>query len=442
MASAVPRINTPLPGPKAQAAIERDEKYTSPSYTRLYPLVVKEGRGMVVEDVDGNLFLDFTAGIAVTATGHCHPAVTHAIQDQAAKLLHYCGTDFYYEPMGDLAAKLAAIAPGDFPKRVFFSNSGTEAIEAAIKLAHYHTGRRHIVAFLGGFHGRTLGSLGLTASKATHHARFFPLAAGVHHVGYGSCYRCPYHLSYGSCGIWCVRAIEAELFSRKVPASEVAAIFVEPIQGEGGCVVPPPEFLQGLREICDRHGILLVADEIQTGLGRTGRMFAMEHWGVVPDIVCVAKGLASGLPLGAMIAREDIMTWKPGSHGSTFGGNPVACRAALATIELLESGLVENAAQVGGYLRNRLETLQEEFGEIGQVRGLGLLLGLDFVEDKRSKAPDKDLRERVVRACFERGLLVLGAGESVLRICPPLIVSREEADTAVELLRDAIRASL
>jgi 4-aminobutyrate aminotransferase len=438
----VPDIKTRLPGPQAQRAIERDRLYTSPSYTRLYPLVVRKARGMVVEDLDGNLFLDFTAGIAVNATGHCHPVVTKAIQEQAEKLLHYCGTDFYYEPLAELAEKLVEITPGKFSKKVYFANSGTEAVEAAIKLAQYHTGRRHTIAFLGAFHGRTLGSLGLTASKAIHRNHFSPLSSGVHHTGYGNCYRCPYHLSYGSCGIWCVETIESELFRKKVSPTEVAAIFVEPIQGEGGCIVPPPEFLRGLREICKRHGILLVADEVQTGMGRTGKMFAVEHWGVEPDIICVAKGLASGLPLAAVIAREEIMRWKPGSHGSTFGGNPVACRAALATIGLLESELIENAATAGSYLKERVLSLQAEVEEVGEVRGMGLLLGIDFVKDKGSRTENKELRDRVVNRSFERGLLVLGCGESVLRLTPPLIVKKKEVDVALAILRSAIHDSV
>jgi 4-aminobutyrate aminotransferase len=396
---------------------------------------------MVVEDVDGNLFLDFTAGIAVNSTGHCHPAVTEAIHDQAEKLLHYCGMDFYYEPMGELAEKLARIAPGPSRKRVFFANSGTEAIEAAIKLAQYHTRRSQTIAFFGAFHGRTLGSLGLMASKARFREGFFPLSSGVNHVGYGYCYRCPYHLTYGPCQVWCVEAIEAELFRKKVPPTDVAAIFVEPVQGEGGLIVPPPEFLRGLSEICKRYGILFVADEIQTGMGRTGKMFAVEHWGIEPDIICIAKGLASGLPLGAIIARDEIMTWKPGSHGSTFGGNPVSCRAALATIGLLESGLIENTADIGPYVRKHLLSLQEDFEQIGDVRGMGLLWGVDFVRDRDSRVEDKALRDRVIQRCFEKGLLVLGAGESVLRLCPPLIVKTEEVDIAVEILRDAIHES-
>jgi len=354
----VPHIKITPPGPKAREIIDRDHLYTAPAYGRVYPLVVKEGRGVVIEDVDGNLFLDFTSGIAVTATGHSHPQVVRAIEEQARKFLHFCGSDFYYEPMVQLVEKLNELAPGPSAKKVFLTNSGTEAVEAAFKLARYSTKRQHVIAFLGSFHGRTLGSLSLTASRTSHRAYFGPLVPGVHHTPYGYCHRCPVNLTYGSCGIECVQSIEKVLFRREVAPEEVAAIFVEPIQGEGGYVVPPPEFLGMIQELCRRHGILLVADEIQTGFGRTGRMFACEHWGIEPDILCVAKGIASGLPLGAMIARSEISTWTPGTHGSTFGGNPVACAAALATIGLLEDGLVRNAAEVGSYLKEGLGGLK------------------------------------------------------------------------------------
>src|SRR5262245_53920224 len=332
----VPHIKTPLPGPKARALVERDAKFTAPAYGRVYPLVVKEGRGCVVEDVDGNLFLDFMAGIAVASTGHSHPRVVQAIEAQSRKFLHICGSDFYYEPMVELAEKLARLAPGKTGKKVFFTNSGTEAVEAAFKLARHHSRRQQVIAFHGAFHGRSMGSLSLTASRASHRAHFGPLIPGVHHVPYGFCHRCPYDLNYGSCGIECVNFLEKNLFRYEVRPEEVAAIFVEPVQGEGGYVVPPAEFLPMLQALCRKYGILLVADEIQSGFGRTGKMFACEHWGIEPDILCTAKGIASGMPLGAMIARDEISSWTHGTHGSTYGGNPVACAAALATIELLE----------------------------------------------------------------------------------------------------------
>jgi len=435
----IPHIKIAPPGPRAREIIERDQRYTAPAYGRVYPLVVKEGKGMVIEDVDGNLFLDFTAGIAVAATGHSHPKVVQAIEEQARKFLHFCGSDFYYEPMAQLVEKLNELAPGPSAKKVFLTNSGTEAVEAAFKLARYSTKRQHVIAFLGSFHGRTLGSLSLTASRTSHRAYFGPLVPGVHHTAYGYCHRCPVNLTYGSCGIECVQSIEKVLFRREVAPEEVAAIFVEPIQGEGGYVVPPPEFLGMIQELCRRHGILLVADEIQTGFGRTGRMFACEHWGIEPDILCVAKGIASGLPLGAMIARSEISTWTPGTHGSTFGGNPVACAAALATIGLLEDGLVRNAAEVGGYLKEGLGGLKGSYPVIGDVRGLGLMIGVELVKKNDARAPDSEFRNQVIKRAFENGLLLLPCGDSTVRFCPPLIVTKGEADTAVEIFAATLK---
>jgi 4-aminobutyrate aminotransferase len=436
-----PHIKTPLPGPKARAIVERDEKFTAPAYGRVYPLVVKEGRGSVIEDVDGNLFLDFMAGIAVASTGHSHPRVVKAIEEQARKFLHICGSDFYYEPMVKLAEKLSELAPGKSGKKVFFTNSGTETVEAAFKLARFHTRRQHVVAFHGAFHGRSMGSLSLTASRSSHRAHFGPLIPGVHHVPFGFCRRCPYGLTYGSCGIECVRVLEKTLFRFEVRPEEVAAIFVEPIQGEGGYLVPPLEYLPMLQELCAKHGILLVADEIQSGFGRTGKMFACEHWGVEPDILCAAKGIASGMPLGAMIAREEISTWTSTTHGSTYGGNPVACAAALATIQLLEEGLIDNAAKVGALLKEKLTALKPHHTEIGDVRGLGLMIGVEFERGDESHALDGRMRDRVMQQCFEKGLLLLSCGESTLRFCPPLIVSAEEVATAVEIFDAAIGAA-
>ena len=420
----VPHIKIKPPGPRAKEIIDRDHLYTAPAYGRVYPLVVKEGRGVVIEDVDGNLFLDFTSGIAVTATGHSHPQVVRAIEEQARKFLHFCGSDFYYAPMAELAEKLCRLAPGASPKKVFLTNSGTEAVEAAIKLARYSTRRTHLIAFLGAFHGRTLGSLSLTASRSSHRAHFGPLLPDVHHVPYG---------------IEGIHALENKLFRHEMRPDEVAAIVVEPIQGEGGYVVPPADFLGKLREICERHGILLVADEIQTGFGRTGKMFACEHWGVEPDILCVAKGIASGLPLGAMIARSDISSWTPGTHGSTFGGNPVACAAALATIELLENGLVRNAAEVGAYLKERLVELKEKHAAMSDVRGLGLMIGVELAKTDSARTPDSQLRDQVMRRSFEKGLLLLGCGESTIRFCPPLIITKAEADTAVDIFAATLK---
>jgi len=434
----VPHIQVPPPGPLARELIDVDERYVSPSYTRFYPLAVKSGRGTTIEDMDGNLYLDFTAGIAVCATGHCHPRVVKAIQEQAERLLHICGADFYYPPLRDLAKKLAEIAPGPTAKRVLFTNSGAEAIEAAIKLARYHTRRQHIIAFYGAFHGRTMGALSLTASKVTQRRRFEPLLPEVTHIGYGNCYRCPWNLKYPSCALECVAHLEKKIFKTTVAAEEVAAIIVEPIQGEGGYIVPPPEYHRELKALAERHGILYVADEVQSGIGRTGKMFAIEHWGVEPDIVCTAKGLASGLPLGAMIAKANIMDWEPGAHASTFGGNPVSCVAALETIALVEEGLMQNATDVGTFLIGRLRELQVRHPIIGDVRGLGLMIGIDLVKDRDTREGAGAERDAVLQRCFAEGLVLLGCGESSIRFCPALVVTREEAETAVRILDSAL----
>jgi 4-aminobutyrate aminotransferase len=420
-----PYIKVKPPGPKALAIIERDGHHSAPAYGRVYSLAVKEGRGMVVEDVDGNLFLDFMAGIAVASTGHSHPEVVKAIEEQARKFLHICGSDFYYEPMAQLIEKLAGLAPGRSAKKVFLTNSGTEAIEAALKLARYATRRKHIIAFLGSFHGRTMGSLSLTASRSSHRAHFSPLIPDIQHAPYGK-----------------VDYLEQVLFRYEVAPEEVAAVFVEPIQGEGGYIVPPPEFLPGLQDLCRRHGILLVADEIQSGFGRTGKLFACEHWGVEPDILCVAKGIASGMPLGAMIARDEISTWTRGAHGSTFGGNPVACAAALATLSLIERGLVKNAGEVGNYLKEKLAKLQRTQSVITDVRGLGLMIGVEFSRPDGDGAADRSRRDQVVLKSFEKGLLLLGCGESTIRFCPPLIVTRKEVDTAVGIFETAVKEAV
>jgi len=397
------------------------------------------GEGYLVWDVDGNRYLDFAAGIAVCATGHSHPAVVSAIREQADKFLHMSGTDFYYPQQITLAERLAEITPGNGPKRAFFTNSGTESVEAAMKLARYATGRPRIVAFTGAFHGRTLGSLSLTASKVVHRRGFGPLLPDVHHVPYGYCYRCPYNLVYPDCDIACVAAIEQSLFTREVPPDEVAALFVEPIQGEGGYVVPPDGWLQQLRELCDRHGILLVADEVQSGMGRTGKWFAVDHWGVIPDIVCIAKGIASGLPLGAIVAPQQLMDWPPGAHASTFGGNPVSCAAALATIDLLDNGLIDNAAELGEAMMQQLREMAHRYPVIGDVRGRGLMVGVELIEGAETKRPAHDLRDRIVDDCYKRGLLVLGAGFNVLRFMPPLVVDRTGVDKALQIFEEAMQ---
>jgi 4-aminobutyrate aminotransferase len=434
----IPHIKTPLPGPKAKALIDRDAKVVSPSYTRGYPLVIERGFGAVVEDVDGNLFLDCAAGIAVNSTGHSHPEVVKAITDQAQRFLHMSGTDFYYEPQVRLAEEIASVVPLDGGARSFFGNSGTEAMEACIKLARHATGRSDIIAFLGGFHGRTMGALALTASKTVQRRRFGPLMSGVYHAPYADCYRCPLGLRPDNCGAECLDYVEHQLFVHLVSPDEVAAIVIEPIQGEGGYVVAPDQFLQRLRELTKTYGILLVADEVQSGMGRTGRMFAIEHADVRPDIIAIAKGVASGLPLGIAAARPDLMSWPAGSHASTFGGNPVSCAAALATIKLLKERLMANAAEVGAHLIASLGELMARHPLIGDVRGRGLMVGLELVRDRNTKERAGEERDAVVNGAFKRGLLILGAGKNAIRFSPPLVLTREEADTAVKIFDEVL----
>lgn len=438
-----PKLVGPLPGPKAKAAVAADERLISPSYTRSYPLVAKRGRGVRVEDVDGNEFIDFAAGIAVTSTGHCHPEVVAAIQKQAAELIHISGTDFYDEHLTDLAEKLSAVAPMPGPHKVFYGNSGAEAIECAIKLARYHTGRQNIIAFLGAFHGRTMGALSLTASKPQQKRRFAPLVPGVTHVRYPYAYR-------GCTGgaqeeeafaLGCARYIEEKLFKTILPPEEVAAIIVEPIQGEGGYVVAPTNFMRELRSICDKHGILLVVDEVQSGCGRTGKWWAVQHTGVEPDMVCTAKGIASGMPLGVCLTRASVMDWVPGSHASTFGGNPVSIAAALATFNVLEREAIANAAKVGAAIMTRLEGWKKTHPSVGDVRGRGLMIGVELVKDKATREPAAALRNQVEELAFERGLMILGCGENTLRLCPPLVITEEEAEVALDILEDALTAA-
>lgn len=435
----LPHISTPIPGPRATALIERDARVISPSYTRCYPLVAARGEGAIVEDVDGNRFLDFNAGIAVASTGHCHPKVVDAVEQQSRQLIHMSGTDFYYENMVDFAEKLATTAPGAGPHRVYFGNSGAEAIEAAMKLARYHTKRDKFIAFAGAFHGRTLGALSLTGSKVVQRKGFGPLIPGVYHAHYPDPYRKPEGMTADEYGLACARFIEDELFRTILPAEEVAGIVVEPIQGEGGYLVPPKAFLQELRRIADRYGILLIFDEVQSGMGRTGKMWAAEHFRVAPDIFTAAKGIASGLPLSATIARAEVMDWGPGAHASTFGGNPVAIAAALATLELLQSELIANAADVGAHLFGRLESWPKRFRHVGDVRGLGLMIGFEMVRDQETKERAPELRDRVLNLAFERGLLVLGAGRNTIRLCPPLIITRDQADFAVDTLEECLK---
>ena len=433
-----PKLVTELPGPKARRILDKDKKFISPSYTRGYPLVIDKGEGVKVIDVDGNIFLDFTSGIAVCNTGHRHPEIVKAVMDQANAFLHMSGTDFYYAIQSELAEKLAGISPGSGDRRVFYSNSGAESIEAALKLVRYHTKRSRIISFFGSFHGRTMGALSLSASKSIHEKGFAPLVPGITHVPYGYCYRCPYNLKHPECDTFCVDWIREDLFKRTMPPEEVAAVFAEPIQGEGGYIVPPASFHEKLQALCREFGILYVADEIQTGMGRTGKMMACEHFGIDPDIFTLAKGIASGMPLGAMVARHDIMDWAPGSHASTFGGNPVSCSAALATIKVLQGGLVENAAAMGGYFKTQLLACQKENALIGDVRGLGLMLGVELVKDRERKTKAIEERDRLVDACFSKGLLLLGCGENSVRFIPGLTVSKAEIDRAMAIFHEAL----
>jgi 4-aminobutyrate aminotransferase len=433
-----PVLKTSLPGPKASALIARDKRFVSPSYTRDYPLVMAGGHGAVVEDVDGNRFLDCAAGIAVNATGHAHPDVVKAIVDQAQRYLHMSGTDFYYEPQVQLAETLAQIVPISGGVRTFFGNSGTEAVEAAVKLAKYHSKRFNIIAFLGSFHGRSMGSLSLTSSKTTQRRGFGPLLPGVYHAPYATCYRCPVGLKPESCQAECLGFLEDQILVHLVSPDEVAAIVVEPIQGEGGYQVPPKPFHERLRALTKTHGMLLVVDEVQSGMGRTGRMFGIEHFDVEPDILATAKGIASGMPLGVCCARADVMDWPPGAHASTFGGNPVSCAAAVATIKLLRESLVANAAAVGAFLLEGARALMDKHPLIGDVRGKGLMIGIELVKDRTTKERAVAERDAVVLKCFHKGLLVLGAGRNTIRLSPPLTLTKDQAGTALGLLDGAI----
>lgn len=435
-----PQIKTALPGPKTKALIEKDGRYLSPSYTRGYPLSIKYGYGAMVVDMDDNVFLDYCAGIAVCSTGHSHPEIVKTIREQADKFLHMSGTDFYYTVMADLAEKLAVTTPGSPNKRVFFGNSGTEANEAALKLARYHTGRKNYISFYRSFHGRTFGSMSVSASKAVQRTQFAPLLPGVFHAHYPYFYRDVFKSeSPDACADACLNYIEDYIFKMLTPPEEVAAFIVEPVQGEGGYVVPPATFLPRLQELARKYGILIISDEVQAGMGRTGQMWASQLFpGYEPDIITSAKGLASGMPLGACIARSDIMDWKPGTHATTFGGNPVSCAAALKTFELLENGLLQNVKVQGAYLKSRLQELTNRFDVIGEVRGEGLMLGLEIVESKASKTKAPDLRNQIVDDCFYEGLLILGCGENSVRFSPPLVICEEQTDTAISILEKVL----
>ena len=436
----LPEIKTALPGPKAKRLLEKDEKFMSPSYTRSYPLVVERGYGAMLEDVDGNVFLDFNAGVAVCALGHAHPEIAEVIAHQATMFTHISGTDYYYPHQTELAEKLIEITPGDFDKKVHYGNSGAEAMEGALKAAIYSTGRDKFIAFRGSFHGRTFGTLSLTSSRAAQRRGFGPQALDVTHVPYANPIRFPLERRANeSVGRRAVRYIEETIFRTTVPPQDCAAIIVEPVQGEGGYVVPPADFLPELRRICDDHGIVLIVDEVQSGVGRTGKMWAIDHFGVVPDIMCMAKAIGGGIPLGVTLAREDLMRWHVGAHASTFGGNPVAIAAAMKTIEILENGVIANAASVGEHMLERLKEMKDRFECVVDVRGLGLMIGVEFARDRETFEPWAELRDNVVIECFHRGLVIQGAGESSIRFSPPLIIDRDQADWALATVEDVIR---
>jgi 4-aminobutyrate aminotransferase len=434
-----PRVRTRLPGPKSKKLINRDERFVSQSYTRAYPVVLSHAKGAYLWDVDGNCFIDFHTGIGVCSTGNCHPQVVRAIKEQAEKAIHIPSADFYHEPVGKLAQKLSDIVPGEYSKRTFFSNSGAEAIETGFKLARYNRKRPRTIAFINGFHGRTMGALSLTCSKVTQRKYFAPLVPEVTHVPYAYCYRCPFNLTYPKCDFACVKFIDEEILQKVAPADEVAAIVVEPIQGEGGYIIPPPGYLPRLKALADKYGILLIMDEIQSGMGKTGKMFAMEHWNVTADIVVVAKALASGMPLGACVASRKLMSWEPGSHSTTFGGNPVACAAGLVTIELLESGLMRNATRMGNYITRHLRQMMKRYAIMGDVRGKGLMIGIEFVKNRKTKEPAPDLTDHIAYECFRNGLMLLTCGKNVIRFIPPLVISQDTADQALDIFEKAVK---
>jgi 4-aminobutyrate aminotransferase len=421
-----PRLVTEVPGPRARALVERDAQVTSPSLPRAYQFAPARGAGCMVEDLDGNVFLDLNAGIAVCSTGHAHPAVVEAVARQAEKLLHYSASDFYLPIYSETCARLHDVAPLTAPAKTFLTNSGTEAVEAAIKLARHHTGRQYVLSFFGSFHGRSYGSVSLTASKAAYRSGFGPLLPSVVHAPYADSFSAG---ASSHTGVGSFDYLEEVVFKRLVSPRDIAAVVVEPVLGEGGYVVPPTEWVRKLRRLCSAHDMLLVVDEVQSGMGRTGKMWAVQHFDVEPDILLVGKGIASGMPLGAMIARADLMTWEAGAHGSTYGGNPVSCAAALATIDVLEKELVANAAQVGGFLLAELRALQRRQPLVTDVRGLGLMIGIELRSPEAAAAVEK--------ACFERGVLVLRAGEAAIRMSPPLLITSEQASVGVRLFEDA-----
>jgi 4-aminobutyrate aminotransferase len=435
-----PKIIVRPPGPNAKKLVKKDETLISPSYGRFYPLVIESGKGCILKDVDGNEYIDFNSGLVCLNVGHNHPKVTDAIKKQCDRFLHYSNTDFFYREVVNLAEKLSEITPGQFEKKVYFGNSGTEAIEAAVKLSKWHTRKHRFLAFIGAFHGRTLGALSFTASKPVQRRNFFPLLPGVTHIPYPYCYRCPFKLSYPNCNYWCVDFIDEFILQKYVPPEEVAAIIFEPIQGEGGYVAPPPEYFQRLKKIADKYDFIMIDDEIQAGIGRTGRWFAIEHWKIQPDVICSAKALASGLPIGATIARTQFMNWEAGSHASTFGGNPLACAASLAVIDVIkEEKLLENATKQGNYIMKRLNDLKEECDIVGDIRGKGLMIGAEIVEDKETKKHAADKTKEIMMRCWKRGIAIITCGASTIRVAPPLTITRELVDAGMEIIEDVTK---
>ncbi len=435
-----PKIVVTPPGPKARELVRGDESLISKSMVRWYPLVAESGSGCIVKDVDGNEFIDFNSGLAVLNVGHCHPKVVSAITEQTKKLIHYSYTDFYYQPIIDLGKELTKITPGTFAKKVFFCNSGAETVEAAMKMAKWHTRNSLFLAYTGAFHGRTIGAVSLTASKPVQRRHFFPLVPGVTHVPYPYCYRCPFHLSYPECHYWCVDFIEEEVLAKYIPAENVAAMFVESIQGEGGYVVPPDDYFTRLRRLLDKHNILMIDDEIQSGIGRTGKWFAMEHFNVIPNAVCVAKAIGSGLPIGALISKDEFMDWEGGSHATTFGGNPVACAAGLAVIDVIrQERLLENATKLGAHLMTRLKEMQKKYPIIGDVRGKGLMVAAEIVKDPDTKEFGAELSQEIMMKCFKRGLAIITSGKSTMRFVPPLVITRELLDAGLDVFEGVVK---
>ena len=435
-----PKIIVKPPGPKARELVKRDEAVMSHSFVRFYPLVIEGGKGCIVRDIDGNEYIDFNSGLVCLNVGHNHPKVIDAVKKQADRYLHYSITDFLYKEVVDLGEQLCAITPGNWEKKNFFANSGAEAIEGATKLARWHSRRQLFIAFISAFHGRTFGAVSFTASKPVQRRHFFPLVPGVTHVPYPYCYRCPFKLTYPDCDLWCVDFIDEYVLQKYVPPEEVAAFVFEPIQGEGGYVVPPPEFFPRLKKLADKYGILMVDDEIQAGMGRTGKWCAIEHWKIEPDIVCMAKSLASGLPLSAIVAKAKVMDWEGGSHATTFGGNPVACAAALAVLDVIKSErLLENATKQGNYIMKRLNEVKETSTILGDVRGKGLMIGAEIVENKKTKAPAPKKAEEIMMRAWKRGVAVITCGKSTIRFAPPLIITKDLADSALDIIIDSMK---